>query len=259
MIPICLHDKQRIETYLRRDTALHIYGIGDLDDFFWPYTTWYASEEKGELREVVLLYSGGSIPVMLGLSENTEQMCSLIQALLPILPRRIHTHLSLGVSEALEKSYQFVPYGPCYKMVLRHPVLLEPVDTTAAVSLAPADLLEVEELYRVSYPGNAFDPRMLETGCYVGVRSQGQLVCIAGIHVYSPRYRVAALGNVTTHPDYRGRGLAEMACAYLCRKLLEEVDTIGLNVKADNVAAIACYRRLGFEISSEYEEITCTS
>jgi ribosomal protein S18 acetylase RimI-like enzyme len=36
--------------------------------------------------------------------------------------------------------------------------------------------------------------------------------------------------------------------------LLQTVDLIGLNVRADNVAAIACYRRLGFTVVAEYEE-----
>ena len=34
----------------------------------------------------------------------------------------------------------------------------------------------------------------------------------------------------------------------------ETVDHIGLNVKADNAPALACYRRLGFEVAAEYGE-----
>jgi len=36
--------------------------------------------------------------------------------------------------------------------------------------------------------------------------------------------------------------------------LLEDVCHIGLNVKADNDAAISCYRRLGFETVAPYGE-----
>ncbi len=77
--------------------------------------------------------------------------------------------------------------------------------------------------------------------------------------MYSARYRVAALGNVATDPALRGQGLAQQATAQLCRSLFATVSTIGLNVKADNVAAIACYRKLGFEVAAEYEESLFTA
>lgn len=34
-----LHDKARIEAFLRKNVYLHIYSIGDLDDFFWHNPT----------------------------------------------------------------------------------------------------------------------------------------------------------------------------------------------------------------------------
>ena len=95
---------------------------------------------------------------------------------------------------------------------------------------------------------------MLETGQYLGLRRAGALVCVAGVHVYSPRYAVAALGNVTTDPRWRGQGLAGRAVAALCLRLQRECTTIGLNVHGDNAAAIACYRRLGFTEIASYDE-----
>jgi predicted GNAT family acetyltransferase len=77
---------------------------------------------------------------------------------------------------------------------------------------------------------------------------------VAGVHVYSEPYRVAALGNVATHTAHRGQGLATTAVAALCRNLLGTVDHVGLNVAADNTAAIRCYQRLGFRIIATYEE-----
>lgn len=81
-----------------------------------------------------------------------------------------------------------------------------------------------------------------------------RLVSIAGIHVYSPKYKVAALGNITTLPSRRGKGYGRRVTARLCRSLVDEGIDIGLNVKADNSAAISCYRGLGFETVAAYEE-----
>jgi ribosomal protein S18 acetylase RimI-like enzyme len=45
-------------------------------------------------------------------------------------------------------------------------------------------------------------------------------------------------------------------CAKLCEELLRTVEHIGLNVKADNISAISCYKGLGFERVATYEEHT---
>ena len=56
-----LYDRKEIETFLRKNTFLHIYGIGDLDDFFWPCTTWYALRENQSIKAIILLYAGHRI------------------------------------------------------------------------------------------------------------------------------------------------------------------------------------------------------
>jgi predicted GNAT family acetyltransferase len=121
--------------------------------------------------------------------------------------------------------------------------------------LSPADRQEVEAFYHRSHPGNWFDPRMLDTGQYFGVRFGGRLIAAGGVHVASHTYRVAALGNIATDPEHRGEGLATRVTARICVSLRESVEHIGLNVKADNAAAMACYRKLGFEVIGEYDEL----
>ena len=69
---IQLRDRDRIEAFLRHDTELHIYGLGDLDDFFWPRTTWYGWEEDGVLAEIVLVYASPALPTVVALSQRPE-------------------------------------------------------------------------------------------------------------------------------------------------------------------------------------------
>ncbi len=252
---VCLHSRDESEPVLRRDVYLHLYTLGDLDDFFWPYTTWYALEDGDRLLEVVLLYSGGSLPTLLGLTSRPDgPMRSLLSGILRLLPPRLYAHLSGDLVRVFEEHYSVESHGEHYKMALADPTCLDQIDTSAVVHLSTADLSELASFYDQSYPGNWFDPRMLETGYYYGVRHGRELASAAGVHVYSARYGVAALGNVTTHPLVRGRGYATAAAARLCRELLASVEHIGLNVKADNGAAIASYRRLGFTRVASYEE-----
>jgi ribosomal protein S18 acetylase RimI-like enzyme len=252
---ICLHDRDEIERVLRRDVFLHIYEIGDLDDFFWPYTTWYALADREDTHGLVLLYSGMPLPVVLGLARDAgPSMRRLLGSVRHLLPRRVYAHLSPDLITELAQDFAVEPFGEYQKMALTDLSRLDSVDAARVRALSVADLPDLRSLYDTSYPGNAFDPRMLQTGQYYGIRHEGCLVSVAGIHVYSERYRVAALGNVTTHPQYRGRGLSTAVCGRLCRALLQKVDHIGLNVKLDNASAIACYERLGFSAVAPYSE-----
>jgi len=239
---------------LRRDAELHIYSLGDLDDFFWPATTWYGWEEGGQLQEVVLVYAGRVRPTVVGISPDPERVTAFLRELPPLLPHRFHAHLSEGVEAALHETHTLGPREPHYRMALRDVARVRGVDGSEVIGLGERDRDDLLGLYEKSYPGNWFDVAMLHTGQYFGLRVQGELVSVAGVHVYSPTYRVAALGNVTTHPDHRNRGYARRVTARLCRSLLATVDHIGLNVRTDNKIALRCYERLGFETIALFNE-----
>ena len=233
---------------------MHIYSIGDLDDFFWSDTTWYAWKENGDLKAVVLLYTAASLPVLLALAEESTFTEKLLRDITPLLPERFYAHLSPGLEDVFKEGHKVVSHGRHYKMALTDKTRLDTMDTFQVVPLALNDLEALLKLYEQSYPENWFEPRMLETKQYVGIRGAGGLVSAAGVHVYSPTYRVAALGNITTHPDFRGKGLGTAVTAKLCKSLLETVDHIGLNVQVDNEAAVRCYCKLGLEVIASYEE-----
>jgi ribosomal protein S18 acetylase RimI-like enzyme len=251
---LILHDKNEIEAFLQKDVFLYTYSLGDLDDFFWPYTIWYAAKQNGEVKAVVLLYIAQQLPVMLALTDELEPMQALLRSIMHLLPRRFYTHLSPGLEEILGQQFHLEPHGQYYKMALRDSSPLKTVDISPAVRLSNADLEAVTRLYEMSYPGNWFDPRMLETNHYFGLKGDQGLLSIAGVHVYSRAYGVAALGNIATHPAYRGRGYGKIVTAKLCTTLLETVDHIGLNVNSDNHQAIAVYEKLGFEVVAPYRE-----
>nr|MDT0660287.1 GNAT family N-acetyltransferase [Micromonospora sp. DSM 115978] len=263
MRPRAVHDRAELAGLLGRDPARHAYQLGDLDEFFWPYTIWYRLGDS-----VALVYHGGALPTLLAFEppDRLERLGDLLAGLAPLLPRRCYAHLSPGGEVALSKDFDVAMHGPHLKLALTDPARLTRMEQgrpglaqPAAIPLTGADLPELLAFYEASYPGNWFDRRMLETGHYLGLRQAGELVAVAGVHVWSPVYRVSALGNVTTRPDLRGRGLGRTVVAALCRRLLHTVDHITLNVRADNGPAIALYSRLGFTPVAEYAELTLTA
>lgn len=259
MARIALHDQAQIAEFLCQDKGLHLYSIGDLDPFFWPQTLWYGWEEGNTLQALVLVYLGQSLPTVLAFGGPTPAYQSLLTSLLPLLPMRFYLHLSAGLRPCLEPAYQLNSHGEHSRMVLVQPEKLQVelarhADLSEVRSLGHGDLDAIENLYQRSYPGNWFDSRMLDTGMYRGIYQGPELVSIAGIHVYSPTWKVAALGNITTAPEVRGKGLSTLTTAFLCRDLLQSVDLIGLNVKSDNAAALACYHKLGFAEMGKFEE-----
>ncbi|MGC5310675.1 GNAT family N-acetyltransferase [Micromonospora zamorensis] len=248
-------DRAVLARLLGRDPVLHAYQLGDLDDFFWPYTSWF---RRGE--QVALLYHGVDPLTLLAFAApaDTAALAALLADLAPALPARLYAHLSPGLSDVLAGSFRLGSGGVHHRMALTDPARLSAVRPQGVV-LGSADLPGLRRLYARAYPGNWFDPRMVDTGQYLGVREGGELVAVAGVHVWSPVYRVAALGNVTTDPRWRGRGLGAAVVAALCVRLRETVEHVTLNVKADNRAAVRLYERVGFTRVADYEEWTLTA
>ena len=255
MRPILLHDKVEIEQLLRRDGIyLHLYALGDLDDLHWPHSKYYTLP-RGEIRPVLLLYTGLSVPTVWALTDKVPALLQeLTLAVIQILPASFHAHLSEGMTSLLEDGFKIESHGVFCKMGLTDPSRSAAINTADVHSLSGADAEELKRFYDHSYPGHWFEPQMLQTGAYYGIRKESKLVSVAGVHIRSSAYRVAALGNIATHPDHRGQGLATAACARLCQELLPEIEHIGLNVKMDNKSAIACYEKLGFESMATYQE-----
>lgn len=249
-----LQDKARIYQHLQKNKSLFAYHIGDLDPFFFPYCTWYGLIEDNDLSDVVLVYRGLSTPTVLALSV-TPPMPQLVQAIKDELPDRFYCHYQKELEHVLASSHTITPFGAYLKMDFHgFPSDLTLTEAQECIQLTHRDEPQIRTLYQIAYPGNYFNPHMLATGKYYGVKKGEELLSVAGVHVYSPTYRIAVLGNVTTHPCMRNRGLAKQCVFTLLKSLEHEVDFIGLNVKADNYPAIALYHAIGFKSASTYEE-----
>jgi ribosomal protein S18 acetylase RimI-like enzyme len=111
------------------------------------------------------------------------------------------------------------------------------------IELGPQDSLEMIELTALTKPG-PFGSRTHELGTYLGIRTQGKLVAMAGERLKVPGH--TEVSAVCTLPEHTGKGYAGILMAEVMRRIRERGETPFLHVRADNGRAIDIYKRLGF-------------
>jgi ribosomal protein S18 acetylase RimI-like enzyme len=111
------------------------------------------------------------------------------------------------------------------------------------IELSVADSPEMIELTALTKPG-PFGKRTHELGTYLGIRSQGKLVAMAGERLKVPGF--TEVSAVCTHPQHSGRGYARVLMMEVMRRIRERGETPFLHVREDNARAIALYERIGF-------------
>jgi len=249
--PLPADDPALILDVLCQHRPVHPYGIYDVANL-WNVSRWWLRD-----RAVVGLMDlpGSPVPVVYAVSADAaEQTLALMGDLAPLFPPHFIVTGPPGLTERHAGDYDAMWWAPHLKMYLARPDDLPPPQRDV-FPLDRGDVSELERFFALTVDAGAFfHPGLLDTGHYVGLRQGTELIAVAGIHVVDQRYRVAALGNVATHPAHRRRGLARAVTATLCAQLLNEVDVIGLNVRQDNAAARVLYERMGFAAVADYEE-----
>jgi ribosomal protein S18 acetylase RimI-like enzyme len=228
--------------FLETDRKYAAYAIGDLEPVFFEHSHWYGSELAGQLRSLALLYEGLDPPALILAGEPMGIAMILRAALRPEQVMFTCRELHLP---ALEAHYHTGEIDYMLRMTLSaHD--FRPVAAHDAERLGPGYAGELARLYAAAQ-GNAFSPFQLARGVFYGVKHKGQLVSAAGTHLVAPTMGVAAVGNVCTYPEYRGRGYATRSTSAVCADLLAMGLMVVLNVHRDNADAIHIYNKLGFK------------
>jgi ribosomal protein S18 acetylase RimI-like enzyme len=242
-----LSDKNTIRSILRRDPAWCVYALGDLSAEMFPKTEWFTPD----LSLVVKDY-GTSILFAMGAGSVREALDHVTWP--------VHLQVQADALEAIARHARVEQVKTMRRMTWTRDRALR--RQTRAVRLGDADISALERLYADGESSGEspdfFYPAMVARGVFFGVYEENDLVAAAGTHLLSRDEGAAAIGNIYTRRNRRGRGLGRIVTASVMRELAG-VETVGLNVRADNAAAIQLYESLGFtQFCPFYEAIAAS-
>lgn len=249
-----LTDKSQILAYLEADRAYAAYAIGDLEPGLYEQCSWLGAERDGVLESLALCYHGMTPPAFFLMGTTHGLRVALAEQFWP------HRVYFTCLQEHLPVTQEFFAWD---RVVFMWRMVLDPSRFQASksdcVRLGPANVDQLLRLYSLG-GADAFSTYQLQQGVFYGVRVRGSLVAAAGTHLVSPTYGVAAVGNVFTHPECRGRGYGAATTAAVVHDLLQYgIGDIVLNVDQSNAAAIRLYERIGFERYCPFLEGRATS
>jgi RimJ/RimL family protein N-acetyltransferase len=241
-------DRGQLRAFLETDRLLAAYAICDLEDREFGKTRWGGAFEGDRLVALGLEYSGIT-PQPLFVMGRHDGIEAILRDV--IRPRAAYVAALPDALPAVEATYRLDPGPQMVRMwVDRSRFRPYPADVRR---LLPADIGELNRLYQLGF-ASWLPSSSIADGVYFGIRLGGHLVAAAGTHVISRDARLAVVGNVLTHVDYRGRGFATAVTGAVTAELLRTADQVVLNVRSDNPPALQAYRRLGYAEHVRFEE-----
>lgn len=252
-----VHDIERLEEFLRPFPVENSFVLGYLDPAYAEECTWYARTVNGVIRTLVTVYNGMSRPALF-IHGHADGVSPILRHFRAELPERALVRSPRNCIDAVKTVYQASgTLREMQRMGLERSIFLardNGADDASVEQLSHRDTGAILATY-AHWPDHFFDPYQLSSGLYFGIRGEnGDIATIAGIHNLSAKYDVAAIGNLVTHPNYRGRGYAQRCNAVLLRRLFSHVGLVTLDVQSGNVAAIRTYQHFGFQPRAEFFE-----
>jgi ribosomal protein S18 acetylase RimI-like enzyme len=241
-------DRGLLRQFLERDRLYAAYAICDLDEKEFGRTRWGIATEDSRVIAVVLEYTGLT-PQPLFVMGDPAGVSAVVREV--VRPRLVYLAGEANHLAELDKLYRIDPGPPMVRMWVDR-TSFRPV-SGLALRLLPGEIGDLNRLYGLGFT-SWLPAEAIAAGVYYGVRFGGRLVAAAGTHVVSHSARLAAVGNVMTHIDHRGRGYAKLTTSAVTQELLRTCDQVVLNVRSDNPPAIAAYRALGYREHCRFEE-----
>jgi ribosomal protein S18 acetylase RimI-like enzyme len=254
---------QLAETKVLSDIHFSAYALGDLEPPYSAESQWIASSREGAIEGIALEYHG-LIPPVVFLMGSSPAISALLMS--QTLPQLFSFASPLDIDGLLACYYKLSPMYQMYRMRTNKGIYVglsssdrKDIDCTILTEQHGQEIQDLlDEAARIDerdLRDIAYHPSMLKDGYYRGIYQEGRLIAVAGTHMVANQSRMAAIGNVAVHPEFRRRGLGTIVSDAVTKSLIaNQFDLIVLNVRQNNLPALRLYRKLGYRQVTAYIE-----
>jgi RimJ/RimL family protein N-acetyltransferase len=248
--PQRITDKAILRRHFIEDVGLYGYALGDLVDPMWAISTFTGIQRDDNLTAVSLLWTGVNPPVVLAFGDINDA-ASLFER---IPSQEVFYMLPEDLLSPFQQFFQTDNVIHLWRMTVEKRAFTPPPQAAQVRRLKGDDAEALRTLYAKGMGGPrpeevaAMTPHSIEEKLLFAVEETGELVAVAGTHIFAPEEKVGVVGYVYTAPEHRGKGYAKQATAAVTRSLFDGgVEQVLLNVAKSNLPAIRVYEQLGFK------------
>ena len=245
------NDRHALDAAMSEDRAYSAYALAHLEYGLFEQAEFWVAE--GQCGHGVLMHAGGHMGRALFAAGDP----AALDAMLSLHPGPLTTYLATAAPEhlpVLERYYALSGTLEMQRMAVTA-AGFTPVEGEVR-RLHREDTRALNMLYSTEGAPTGYSGETIEQGVYFSAYESGRLASVAGTHVVSPNAGVAVVGNVFTHPAFRGAGLAERVTSAVTAELFDRYGCplVALTVNPENAPAVHAYRRLGYELGAKVIE-----
>lgn len=247
-----LEDRDTIRQLLEGRPAYSAYALGQLEPDRFPLSRWWLAEGEGSWA--LLLHSRGGLGNALFALGDAAPLKAVLS--LHLGPRNAFATCQTEHLQVVRRFFCLSQEHPLLRMKVTA-ATFRPIQGEAR-RLLGRDARFVNRLCNTEGVVASYTGRQIAGGVYFGAYVGEELIAVAGTHAVSPTHGVAVVGNVYTHPRYRGQGLGALVTGVVTATVIESCPLVVLSVDPRNQAAVRAYQHLGYEEESRLIEASAS-
>ena len=228
-----LKDRQAIAARLEGQRGYAAYALGQLESAYFPLAKWWLVESPAGEEALVLHSRGGLGEALFTLGDGEA-----VDACLRLHPGPLRTYVTCRPDHlpAVKRHFFLQHEQTMMRMGVGAGDFEPAADGWEPRRLHGLDVRDLNLLYGSDGGSTFYTSWHLQEGMYYGVWDGRRLIAAAGTHVIAPTSGVAVVGNVFTHPAWRGRALARATTGAVTQALLKSLSRGGADGRSSQPA-----------------------